>query len=300
MDDVNEELQESIGKTFTRDEIENNFEIIDAKFETLYETDKHPSIVYYVKDSYTGKTIRMSYMDKGYTNLDEMLLEQQNYAKLVRVECSRNNKTMEGLITQDPNKPLLYQYSDSLFDIKMVAFGSKEYMPPYSLVLHGYYSKKKYDEEHNSSNAFRFELKNKTDKTIKIIWDEAVYVDFYGQTSSIIHTGTKFSKMEESQVPSTIIRGASLSDVIIPKDNIKYEEWSEPGRYLGYGLRAPSTTHGEWVAHPLYNNGMLIDEPLTLRLMLPIQIMDEKIEYVLEYQVAAEYTNPDIVLKKGL
>lgn len=137
MDDVNKEVQNSIGKTFTQDDIENTFEIIDVKFEKLDESDEHPGIVYYVKDSYSGKTIRMSYMDKGSADLGDVLFEQENEARLIRVESSQDKKGMEGPITRDYYKEYrVYQYSDSLFDIKIGAYGATDYMPPKSLVLY--------------------------------------------------------------------------------------------------------------------------------------------------------------------
>ena len=54
-----------------------------------------------------------------------------------------------------------------------------------------------------------FALKNKTENSMKIIWDEAAYIDQNGSTQKIMHSGVKYTDRNSSQPPSVIIRGSN-------------------------------------------------------------------------------------------
>ena len=51
-----------------------------------------------------------------------------------------------------------------------------------------------------------------------------------GESKRIMHTGVKYSEKTQSQVPTIIVRSASVSDSIIPVDNVYYES----GKYGGW------------------------------------------------------------------
>lgn len=314
MDDVNDEIKNAIGKKFTRNDAENTYEIIDAKFEKYEEIDEHPCIVYYIKDSHSGMTFRAVDMDRDYSFIDKTCFFKWNKSTLVRVEQPNNNREQYGDIKKDVFQgTLVYKYSDSIVDIVLYPYESKDYMYPYEAVSDTRYYANCYKykflrnelrqeaEEREriftnsriSPNSFLFGLKNKSDNTLKIIWDEAAYVGIDGQTSSIMHTGTKFSRKEESQMPSKIIRGASISDILLPTELVKLEEWE---RYSAY--YESTTTKSQWVAYPLYDNSKPYEEPLTMRVMLPIQIKDVVNEYFFEFEVKSTYTFPLTELKK--
>ena len=73
-----------------------------------------------------------------------------------------------------------------------------------------------------TSSSLNFELYNKTSHSIKIIWDEAAYVDVTGQSQRIMHSGVKFIDRNNPQPPSVIIRKGTLTDIIIPTDNVYF------------------------------------------------------------------------------
>ena len=56
-----------------------------------------------------------------------------------------------------------------------------------------------------TSSKFAFELKNISPNSIKIIWDEAVFVDADGSTSKVMHAGTRYSDRNSAQPATTII-----------------------------------------------------------------------------------------------
>lgn len=80
------------------------------------------------------------------------------------------------------------------------------------------------------SKTLEFTLQNRSNKTLKVIWDEASYIDEKGQSNRIMHNGVKYVDRSQSQPPSSIIKGATLSDVIIPTDKVRYAS----GQYGGW------------------------------------------------------------------
>lgn len=79
---------------------------------------------------------------------------------------------------------------------------------------------------------FNFELKNKTTHSMKINWDDISFVDINGKTGRVMHAGVKYTERNNSQPSSTIPRGASLSDLLMPTDNVyfvsgQYGGWQE-------------------------------------------------------------------------
>lgn len=110
---------------------------------------------------------------------------------------------------------------------------------------------------------------------IKVVWDDAVFVDCSGSTSKVMHLGIKYSQREASQPASTIIRGASLEDVACPTSNVRYSELLK-----------------EWVTESMYPD-KITKEAQQIRLMLPIQIRDVVNEYVFVFDVKYESKHPE-------
>ena len=64
----------------------------------------------------------------------------------------------------------------------------------------------------------RFVLENKTDHSIKIVWDEAAFTDQTGVSHRVIHSGTKIADRFSSQPPTVVPRKSRISDLIYPAD----------------------------------------------------------------------------------
>jgi len=60
---------------------------------------------------------------------------------------------------------------------------------------------------------FKFELFNKTDNSIKIIWDGVNHIDENDNSHRIIHSGIRCIDKNEPQPVSVITRNASLKDI---------------------------------------------------------------------------------------
>lgn len=78
-----------------------------------------------------------------------------------------------------------------------------------------------------SASEFIFTIKNKNTFSIKIPWDDAVYVDFYGNSNRVIHNGVKYADRNAEQPTSVVPRNATLSDMLIPSDNISFSSFAK-------------------------------------------------------------------------
>ena len=130
------------------------------------------------------------------------------------------------------------------------------------------------------STEFAFVLENKSDHSIKIIWDDAVYVDVRGQSGRVMHKGVKYTDKNQVQPASVILKKSTLSDLIVPTDNVYFEG----GRY-GRG----------WVSNPLFPNQADSKKKLltltqkyigkTVKILLPLQIQGTINEYIFSFTI---------------
>lgn len=123
-----------------------------------------------------------------------------------------------------------------------------------------------------------FTLENKAKKKMKLVWDEAIYVGINQSSTGVFHTGIKYNDREETQVPTTIIKGSKLSDCIIPKD---YVSWS--------------STFGRWL-HTYILQGEESSTNKTITIQLPIEIDGAKIDYTFTFEIKWE----DAKVKKSM
>lgn len=77
---------------------------------------------------------------------------------------------------------------------------------------------------------FNFTLKNKSGHTLKINWDDVSYVDVKGQVGRVMHAGVKYTDRNSSQPATTVPKNASISDLLLPTENVYYVS----GQYGGW------------------------------------------------------------------
>ena len=125
------------------------------------------------------------------------------------------------------------------------------------------------------NSEFKFHIKNNTQHTLKVLWEDASFVDIDGSTSKIMHNGVKYSERENAQPPSTIIKGASLDEVAIPTRNVYYSD----------NLK-------KWSVNSMYP-----DKPSNktkqVMLMLPIQIKGVTNEYLFIFDINYKFKYPE-------
>ena len=69
---------------------------------------------------------------------------------------------------------------------------------------------------------FNFTLKNKSSHTIKINWDDISYVDTEGFVGRVVHAGVKYADRNNSQPAITVPKGACISDMLLPTENVSF------------------------------------------------------------------------------
>ena len=122
---------------------------------------------------------------------------------------------------------------------------------------------------------FSFTIYNKTNHALKINWDDVVYVNTDKSISKMIHSGVKYSKMNEGQVPTTLPKGAKLDDILAPVENIHF-------------------ISGDWTTLPLFPNWFSTDEAMekaktlegeSVSILLPIKIEDIQNDYTFSFKI---------------
>lgn len=129
------------------------------------------------------------------------------------------------------------------------------------------------------STQFSFNLTNKSDHSIKIIWDEVAYVNENGSSQKVFHSGVKYIDRNNSQPPTTIVKGANIDDLIMPTDNVYFVS----GQY------------GGWQELPLFKNRASTPEELNtlkssyvgkvVKILLPIKIEETTNEYLFTFKI---------------
>lgn len=129
------------------------------------------------------------------------------------------------------------------------------------------------------SKQFNFTLKNKSGHSLKINWDDISYVDTKGQVGRVMHAGVKYADRNSSQPATTVPKGASISDILLPTDNVYYVS----GQYGGWreSLLIPSIYQSQ---EALDNNAPgLVGKTMTI--MMPIMIENVQNDYTFTFNI---------------
>ena len=125
---------------------------------------------------------------------------------------------------------------------------------------------------------FYLSVTNKSKTSLRIIWDEASFTNHNGISSKILHGGLRYIKRHEEQPSSsTIIRGATLTDIFVPSNNCSYNE-----------------DLGEWIVKPVFPKEF-IEETLEMSIMLPIRIKNTINEYLLIFKLDFVFENENML-----
>lgn len=123
-----------------------------------------------------------------------------------------------------------------------------------------------------------FELTNKYDQTLKIVWDDAAFISTANESERVFHKGVKYIDREKTQSPTSIYKSTTISDLVAP---ISYTY------YL-------SGQYGGWKSKPLiprmsiaFSNKVEYRPELlgkNIRIALPLKIDDKTLEYVFVFK----------------
>jgi hypothetical protein len=135
-----------------------------------------------------------------------------------------------------------------------------------------------------TSSKMAFLLENKTDYSIRIIWDEAAYVDENGQSHRVMHSGVRYIERDNPKPPSVVVRKGKLTDVIFPTDYVVSGSsgWEETPIL-------PDSQMGGDPQKLLGNAKKYINK--TIQILLPIQIEEFTNDYIFIFKINdVEYT----------
>lgn len=256
IDELKAFKERNVGKIISDDRINFDFRIID--FELSYpswSSARYPRPMFVVENGNNGAIKRISFDTDIVKACFSEFLTGANIATLQRVEKPSDESIRYGETQIVEDKGITkFSYKDNVLDVLIFTGGER----------------------------FIFDIKNVSAHTIKIIWDEAVFVGFNGRADKIIHSGIKYSEKNNSQPSTTIIKGASISDVAIPVSNIEY-------------TKAHPLLSADWKINKMFNE-KTSPESGKLMLMLPIQIKDTINEYTFVFDVNWKYDYPQFLI----
>ena len=67
-----------------------------------------------------------------------------------------------------------------------------------------------------------FRLRNLTEHAVKLVWDEAVFMDLDGTSNRVLHAGVRYAERNNAQVDSVVAPGGVLQDVIVPVNRVVF------------------------------------------------------------------------------
>lgn len=117
-----------------------------------------------------------------------------------------------------------------------------------------------------------FELKNKTAKTAKVLWDEAAIVDYTGATQRVTHIGVRLMDRDAPKPPTSIPAGTILKDEVTPISNIYLDrmQWRTAGLFPMF-YKSKSEKEAKQY------------EGKTMKLLLPLDFDGERKDYVFDF-----------------
>lgn len=127
-----------------------------------------------------------------------------------------------------------------------------------------------------SNEAIPIRIRNKTSSTLRLLWDEVVFIDTDGEESRVMHLGIRSMERDRSMPASIIAAGSTLTDQITPINRVRYAE-----RRHG-GLRTETSA--------LLSRTNL-REGASIGLLLPFEVDGQRMEYTVHLTVTPVASN---------
>lgn len=126
---------------------------------------------------------------------------------------------------------------------------------------------------------FNFTLKNKSGHALKINWDDISFVDVDGQVGRVMHSGVKYADRNSSQPATTIPKGASISDLLLPTSNVYFVSGQYGGWETAYLVPCVYKTQ------EALNSGASSLIGKTMTVMMPIMIENVQNDYTFTFNI---------------
>lgn len=142
------------------------------------------------------------------------------------------------------------------------------------------------------SRKVSFLLQNKTDYSIKIPWDEAAFVDEFGRSHRVMHSGVKYTDRDKPQPPSVIVRKGSIEDIVFPTDYVSWSSgtrysagsWDEKSLFLDHDFHG-AYLKGTYSSLDAFEKAVTNNVGKQIQVLLPLQIQDVINDYIFTFNV---------------
>lgn len=128
-----------------------------------------------------------------------------------------------------------------------------------------------------------FRLDNKTNQTIKIIWDETVFIRS-NNPQRIIHNGVNCGAKNQLQLPTVIPAYTFIQEKIIPTNNNYWEEDIEENDYHGNCERRELLPKNDYGSKKR-SAAIYSFEGQTISIYMPIEIDGKKQDYTFTFKI---------------
>ena len=120
---------------------------------------------------------------------------------------------------------------------------------------------------------FWFLITNKTNHSMKIVWDDSTFVYVDNVNHKIAHSGMTYADRYASHLPSVIAKGTTITDFVFPADNIYYRNgWKEHPIFPILGEELEENIRNKFA-------GKIV------QVMLPLQIREVVNEYIFTFKI---------------
>lgn len=123
-----------------------------------------------------------------------------------------------------------------------------------------------------------FTLTNSAKKTLKINWNDMVLF-MEGASHPVFHAGVKMSERCEEKAPTSVMKGLSHSDMIIPCDMVTWWEYS--GRFLYEFLLKSQSSN------------------IPVKILFPIELNNQTYEYIFTFNAKYNAGKVKVVMVNG-
>ncbi len=216
------------------------------------------------------------------------------FTVLALISCEPSYRTK----SPSDSSPKTYTIANAAYDISLISVekstGAKK-MGEQSIetVIEGGISKFSFQDETvrikwlPSPYDIVFVLYNKTDGPVRIVWNEARFIDEKGASHRLIHSGTGYEDRNNSHPPTVVAARGTLEDFVHPADYFQREDDYGGSSYKqqGYWKRAPFLpAQIKGTAEELRTKAEpFVDK--TFQVILALQIDDLQNEYVCTFKI---------------
>lgn len=130
---------------------------------------------------------------------------------------------------------------------------------------------------------FSITIENQSKKSIKLDWNEIVFVDENNNSQSVTHKGVKYVDANKPKLVSVIAPNSVLDDIVIPNSRLYCSSYDNEWTILA-------------ILNYVHKNGKY-PVGTQVKLIIPLTINNVRNEYIFTYDVVWKYKNPEIRAK---